>query len=251
MLFQKHSKSTTMVRCVIVDDESAAIQIIENYISQVPYLTCAASFLNPVEAINYVHNNQIDLIFLDINMPNLSGFGFLDLLKEKPMVILTTAYSEYALDGYKYDVLDYLTKPIPFEDFMRATQKAEQRLSMAGATIAKPDESEDYIIVKSDHRGKFNKVRFSNLIYIESLKNYVAIHTTEGEKIVTLLSMRDLEEKLPSDRFMRVHKTYIISLDQIKYIDGGEIVLLSSPDRIPLGNTYRDVFFQALSGKIM
>lgn len=242
-----------MVRCVIVDDESAAVQIIENYVSQVPYLKHVASFLNPVEAISFVHNNQIDLIFLDINMPNLSGFGFLDLLKEKPMVILTTAYSEYALDGYKYDVLDYLTKPIPFEDFMRATQKAQQRLSLAGASlINKPQEEvQDYIIVKSDHRGKFNKIRFSNLIYIESLKNYVAIYTKEGEKIVTLLSMKELEEKLPSDKFMRIHKTYIISLDEIKFIDGGEVVLLSSPDRIPVGNTYRENFFQVLSKKLM
>lgn len=237
--------------CIIVDDEDAAIDVLKKYTGEVPSLKLLASFTNPVEALSYAQNNAIDLIFLDINMPHLSGLGFLELLKGKTKVILTTAYAEYALDSYKYDVVDYLTKPISFEDFLRAVQKAEAR-SRSSEPVAKAINSiDDFIMVKSDRKGKLVKVVFSDILYIESIKNYVAIYTKQKEQIITLLTMKELEERLPAEHFFRTHKTYIIALNQIKMIDGGEIILLDAKDRVPLGTTYRETFFAMLEGKMM
>ncbi|MFT5884879.1 MAG: DNA-binding LytR/AlgR family response regulator [Arcticibacterium sp.] len=239
-----------MLLSVIVDDESAAIKILENYIGRLPYIENIASFSDPVEALTFVNENSIDVVFLDINMPHLTGFGFMDLLKVRTKVVLTTAYSEYALDGYKYDVVDYLTKPIPFDDFLKAVQKVQNR----HASSSKPEtgeEIDDYIMVKTEHKGKYVKIKFEEILYIESLKNYVAINTTKREKIITLLTMKELVDRLPSDFFIRTHKSYIVSLNHLKFIDGGEIVLESAEDKIPLGITYRDNFFELLERKMV
>jgi len=239
-----------MLLSVIVDDEAAAIKILENYIARLPYIENIASFSDPVKALTFVNENSIDAVFLDINMPHLTGFGFMDLLKVRTKVVLTTAYSEYALDGYKYDVVDYLTKPIPFDDFLKAVQKIQNRYTSS----SKPELGEDindYIMVKTEHKGKYVKIKFDEILYIESLKNYVAINTTKGDKIITLLTMKDLVDRLPSDFFIRTHKSYIVSLNHLKFIDGGEIVLESAEDKIPLGITYRDNFFELLERKMM
>jgi DNA-binding LytR/AlgR family response regulator len=160
--------------CIIVDDEAAAIEILEGYTQKKTTLKHLASFTNPIEALSYVQNHSVDLIFLDINMPHLSGLGFLELLKGRSKVILTTAYSEYALDGYKYDVVDYLTKPISFENFLRAVQKAEDRNTPSSSASKSTDKNalDDFIMVKSDHKGKLVKVVFSDILYIESMKSY-------------------------------------------------------------------------------
>jgi DNA-binding LytR/AlgR family response regulator len=239
-----------MLLSIIVDDESAAIKILENYIGRLPYIENIASFSDSVKALTFVNENSIDVVFLDINMPHLTGFGFMDLLKVRTKVVLTTAYSEYALDGYKYDVVDYLTKPIPFDDFLKAVQKVQNRY----ASSSKPDSGEhidDYIMVKTEHKGKYVKIKFEEIIYIESLKNYVAINTIKREKIITLLTMKELVDRLPSDFFIRTHKSYIVSLNHLKFIDGGEIVLESAVDKIPLGITYRDNFFELLERKMV
>ena len=241
------------MNCVIIDDEKAAIAVLEGYILKTSSLAHLASFSNPVEALNYAQNNVVDLIFLDINMPHLSGIGFLELLKGKSKVILTTAYSEYALEGYKYDVIDYLTKPISFEHFLRAVQKAQSRNAPQSVLPDSKDKNvlNDYVMVKSDHKGKFIKVVFSDILYIESMRNYVAIYTKQKDQIITLISMKELEERLPDEHFFRTHKTYIVCLNQIKMIDGGEIVLHDVKDRIPLGVTYREAFFAMLEDKMM
>ncbi len=239
-----------MLLSVIVDDESAAIKILENYISRLSYVENIASFSNPVEALTFVNENSIDVVFLDINMPHLTGFGFMDMLKGSTKVVLTTAYSEYALDGYKYDVVDYLTKPVPFDDFLKAVQKVQNRFSPATKQEA-ADDIHDYIMVKTEHKGKYMKVKFDEILYIESLKNYVAINTIKEEKIITLLTMKELVDRLPTDFFIRTHKSYIVSLNHLKYVDGGEIVLLSAEDKIPLGITYRDNFFELLERKMV
>ncbi|MFT4734524.1 MAG: DNA-binding LytR/AlgR family response regulator [Algoriphagus sp.] len=239
-----------MLLSIIVDDESAAIKILENYIGRLPYIENIASFSDSVKALTFANENSIDVVFLDINMPHLTGFGFMDLLKVRTKVVLTTAYSEYALDGYKYDVVDYLTKPIPFDDFLKAVQKVQNRY----ASSSKPDSGElidDYIMVKTEHKGKYVKIKFEEIIYIESLKNYVAINTIKREKIITLLTMKELVDRLPSDFFIRTHKSYIVSLNHLKFIDGGEIVLESAVDKIPLGITYRDNFFELLERKMV
>lgn len=241
------------MNCLIVDDETAALELLEGYMKKVSTLTHCGSFLCPVEALRYTQNNKVDLIFLDINMPHLSGLGFLGLLDSESRVILTSAYSEYALEGYKYDVVDYLTKPVSFESFLRAVKKAEDRRG-PGAGLKKPavaGELDDFVMVKSDRKGKWIKVVFSDIVYIESMRNYVAIYTRQKERIITLLSLKELEERLPKEYFFRTHKTFIVALNQIRMIDGGEIVLHEVKDRVPLGGTYRQPFFDRLEAKIM
>lgn len=241
------------MNCIIVDDETAAIELLENYIQKVSTLTLCGSFLNSLEALCYTQNNNTDLIFLDINMPHLSGLGFLELVGNEARVILTSAYSEYALEGYKYDVVDYLTKPVSFESFLRAVKKAEDRRS-AGTDLknaVRPEKLDDFIMVKSDRKGKLVKVVFSDIVYIESMRNYVAIYTRQMDRVLTLLSLKELEERLPRDYFFRTHKTFIVAINQIKMIDGGEIVLQGVKDRVPLGGAYRQLFFERLEAKIM
>ncbi|KPM48655.1 LytR/AlgR family response regulator transcription factor [Jiulongibacter sediminis] len=235
------------MNCIVVDDEKIAIEIIEGYIEKLPSLHLIESFSDSVKALDFAQNNDVDLIFLDINMPTITGLTFMELLKGKSMVVLTTAYSEYALEGFKHDVVDYLTKPISFERFYEATQKTSRRKANKTAS----NTIDDYIMVKTDRKGKYVRIKFENILYIESLKNYVAIYTLQGERIVTLLTMKELEERLPEDHFFRAHKSFIVSLDQINHLDGGEIMLTDSDARIPLGVTYRDRFFKVLESKIM
>ncbi len=235
-----------MLKCIVVDDEDVAIEILSTYLKKIPNIQHLASFTDSVEALSYVQENDVDLVFLDINMPTLTGLSFLELLRGQAMVILTTAYSEYALEGFKYDVVDYLTKPIPFDRFLEACQKAQHRMASSTENMM-----EDYIMVKTDHKGKFVRIKFKNILYIESLKNYVAINTIQKEKVVTLLTMKELEERLPSEYFFRTHKSYILALDQISFVDGGEIALMEGDARIPLGITYRENFFKILESKMM
>lgn len=236
------------MNCIIVDDEKAAIELLEGYLKKVSALVHHGSFLSAVEALRYTQNNKVDLVFLDINMPHLSGLGFLELLGSEPRVVLTSAYSEYAIEGYKYDVVDYLTKPVSFESFLRAVKKAEDRMT----DFKKPGgELDDFIMVKSDRKGKLVKIAFSEIVYIESMRNYVAIYTCHKERVITLISLKELEERLPKEHFFRTHKTFIVALNRIKMVDGGEIVLQEVKDRIPLGGTYRQSFFERLETKIM
>ncbi len=236
------------MNCIIVDDEKAAIELLEGYLKKVTALHHRGSFLSAVEALRYTQNNKVDLVFLDINMPHLSGLGFLELLGSEPRVVLTSAYSEYAIEGYKYDVVDYLTKPVSFESFLRAVKKAEDRMT----DYKKPGgELDDFIMVKSDRKGKLVKIAFPEIVYIESMRNYVAIYTRHMDRVITLISLKELEERLPKEHFFRTHKTFIVALNQIKMIDGGEIVLQEVKDRIPLGGTYRQSFFERLEAKIM
>jgi two-component system, LytTR family, response regulator len=239
-----------MLLSVIVDDESAAIKILQGYVGRVKYLENLASFTNPVEALEFVNENNVDLIFLDINMPNLNGFGFMDMMKSDAKVILTTAYSEYALDGYKYDVIDYLTKPIPFDDFLRAVQRVKDRHTSQSLDTPKENLS-DYIMVKTEHKGKYVRIKYDRIVYIESLKNYVAIYTELKDPIVSLLTMKELASRLPKDHFIRTHKSFIVSLNHLQFVDGGEIVMESTSNKIPLGITYRDEFFELLETKLV
>ncbi|MFY7909822.1 MAG: LytR/AlgR family response regulator transcription factor [Emticicia sp.] len=242
-----------MIKCVIVDDEPAAVDILTIYAKKVPYLDLKLATIDAMEALAYMQNNDIDLVFLDINMPDISGLSFAQLVNHKTKVVFTTAYSEFALDSYKYDALDYLLKPVPFDHFLRASQKALNYLDTASKNQnIEPKQSEDdYIFVKTEHKGKLTKVMFRDILYIESLKNYVSIYTDNKEQIITLLTMKEMEERLPKTSFFRSHKSFIVSLDKIKAIDGGEIVLQSIKDKVPLGNTFREALFNRLNSKIL
>jgi DNA-binding LytR/AlgR family response regulator len=239
-----------MISCLIVDDEQGAIDILKTFINKTPFLSLAGSTTNPIEALSIVQNQSIDLIFLDIHMPQISGLDFMRLLNGKSRVILTTAYSEFALEGFELNALDYLLKPIAFERFLKAAQKA-LNTSMDSTSRWQPAEKEDdYIFVKTESKGKMTKVNFDEIVFVEGMKNYVSINTGE-DRIVTLLNIKDLEDRLPPKSFMRVHKSYIISLNKIKALDGNQILFKDMKAYVPLGETYRTAFFEALQEKLV
>ena len=240
-----------MINCLIIDDEQAAIDVLKIYIKNVPSLNLVAESLGPVEALEIVYTQKIDLIFIDIQMPELSGLDFIKLTKGRSKFILTTAYKQYALEGYEHNVVDYLLKPISFERFLQAIQKVQDMMipvmspqEQQPKTISK---SEDYVFIKTDNR--MQKVKFAEILFVEGLGNYVTIHTTKG-KFITLLNVKDLEENLPSEMFMRVHRSYIISLGKIEFVEGNQI-FLDKDTSIPLGETYKNQLWAALDSKII
>ena len=243
-----------MIRCLAVDDEAYAVKIIADYITKVPFLTLVGTTTSAIEALTLVQQGSIDLVFLDIQMPDLTGIQFLKLCGSKCKVILTTAYPEYALEGYEHDVIDYLLKPIPFDRFLKAAQKAFNQLQpatintpppvfTAAPTATAPTPEADYMFIKGDSKNKFLKVSYDDVLYIEGLKNYVSVFTP-GQRLVTYQTLRDLEEQLPKPPFFRVHKSYIVSIDQIRMIDGHTIYV--QDQAIPIGETYREEFYKLI-----
>ncbi len=245
-----------MIRCLIVDDEPLALHILEDYIAKVPFLQLVKATTNPIEALTMVQEGNIDLVFLDVQMPELTGIQFLKIANGKTKVVLTTAYSQYALEGYELDVVDYLLKPIAFDRFFKAAQKAQ---SLIHPAVAQPlqeqvqqiqpqqpqqDFMNDFIFVKSEY--KIQKVYLHQILYIEGLKDYISIFTAT-ERIITLQNMKKMEETLPDKHFMRVHKSYIVSLDKIDSIERSRIFI--GDKVIPVGDTYRDQFFKVIEGK--
>jgi DNA-binding LytR/AlgR family response regulator len=239
-----------MISCLIVDDEQGALDILTTFINKTPFLTLVGTTTNPIEAIAMVQSQPVDLIFLDIHMPQISGLDFMKMLNGRSKVILTTAYSEFAVQGFELEALDYLLKPIAFERFLKAAQKALNSFVEPSAKWQLPEKEDDYIFVKTENKGKMAKVNFDEIVYVEGLKNYVSIYTHD-DRIITLLNIKDLEEKLPAKQFMRVHKSYMVALNKIKALDGNQILLKDMKAYVPLGDTYRSVFFQALQEKIM
>lgn len=239
-----------MINCLIIDDEIAAIEVLEHFIAQTPQLNLIASTDNPVEGLNIVQKEMIDLVFLDVQMPQLSGIDFIKAVNGKCKVILTTAYKEYALEGYELDVIDYLMKPVPFARFMKAVQKATEVLS-AKNTGVKADEQHDFILVKTETKGKFLKINTADIDYIEGMGNYVAIFCSE-KKIVSFINMKDLEEKLSTNKFMRVHKSFIVAIDKIIFIEGNSLLLKNNPKAaILIGNAYRSAFLEKMKTKLI
>ena len=238
-----------MITCLIVDDEQGALDILTMFVDRTPFLQLIGTTTNPLEAIALMQSQPADLIFLDIHMPQLSGIDFMKLLNGKSKVILTTAYNEFAVQGFELEALDYLLKPIAFERFLKAAQKALNAIAQPVPQQQLP-EKDDYIFVKTESKGKMSKINFDEIVYVEGMKNYVSIYTHEF-CIVTLLNIKDLEDKLPAKQFMRVHKSYIIALNKIRALDGNQILLKNIKAYVPLGDTYRPAFFQALQEKIM
>ena len=216
-----------MIRCLIVDDEPSARLILAQYIGQVPQLQTAGECSEALQAIEFLRDQPVDLLFLDINMPRLSGISFLKASPHPPAVILTTAYDEYALEGYELDIVDYLLKPFSFERFLKAVTKAEKRLN--------PSKNQDYLVVRADK--KTYKISYDDILFIESLGDYVTIHTVT-QKLTTYDTLKNLEDKLPVHRFIRVHKSFLISLDKTDYMEGNLFVVKGH--QIPIGATYKE-----------
>ncbi len=242
-----------MIRCLAVDDEAYATKIIADYIGKIPFLELIGTTTSAITALTQVQQGEIDLVFLDIQMPDLTGIQFLKLCGSKCKVILTTAYPEYALDGYEHDVLDYLLKPIAFDRFLKAANKAHayfMPVKIASPIIGNPENpmvpanpNLEYMFIKGESKNKFLKVNYDAILYIEGLKNYVSLFTSE-QRMVTYQTLRDLETQLPQPPFYRVHKSYIVSVDKIRMVDGNQVYI--GEQVIPIGETYRDGFLKII-----
>lgn len=233
------------IRCIAVDDELLALDIIVDYISKLPFLQMVHSGTDALEALQLVQNGQVDLVFLDIQMPQLNGLQFMKIIGNKARVILTTAYPQYALDGYEHNVVDYLLKPVAFDRFYKAVEKVlsviQPGVLPAPADKAVTPALPDFIFVKTD--SKMVKVMLGDILYVEGLKDYLAIQTVAG-KIITLQNMKRMEAILPYPAFMRVHKSYIVSLARIDTIERNRLFI--GTEVIPVGDTYRDAFFRQI-----
>lgn len=238
-----------MINCIIVDDEQHAIDILVHYVNQTPLLNLITTATNPLEALQIIATQKIDLIFLDIQMPELSGIDFVRAINGKTKVILTTAYSEFALEGFELDVVDYLLKPIRLPRFLTAVQKAAKDLNEVMAEpVQAPDD--DYIFVKTESKGKLLKINLPDIDYIEGMKNYVAIYCS-GKKILVYTSMKDLEERLPGKQFIRVHKSFIIAIDRITGIEGNRVLLKGITTEILTGENYKAGLMKIVKGKMI
>ena len=236
-----------MLKCIAIDDEPLALRQISAYIAKIPYLELAATFNNAIEAQQRLASERVDLIFVDINMPDLNGVDFVRALTDRPMVVFTTAYSEYAIDGFKLDAVDYLLKPFSFADFSRSAAKAQSLYELlayrktqgnAPAPEATPRDRE-YISIKADY--KTTLVRISDIVYLESEGEYVRLHLDDRSTITTLFRLKNMEAALPSEMFMRVHRSYIVNLQRIRsYVKGR--VFVSDSEYIPIGENYRETF---------
>lgn len=239
-----------MINCLIVDDEQHAIDILKHYIGQTPFLQLAASTTNPIEALQLVNEQNIELIFLDIQMPELSGLDFIKAIQGRAAVILTTAYSEFALESYELDVVDYLLKPIRFPRFLQAVQKVAKENAEPAAEAVSEEVEDDYIFVKTESKGKLLKINLADIDYIEGMKNYVAIHCGD-KKTLVYTSMKELEERLPHKGFLRVHKSFIIPIAKITGIEGNLLRLKNVTSEILIGESYKADLMEMIRGKMI
>ncbi|MCU0467296.1 MAG: LytTR family DNA-binding domain-containing protein [Arcicella sp.] len=236
--------------CIIVEDEPLARSLLENYIQKVPYLTLLHAFSDPLKALEFLRENTIDILFSDIQMPEITGITLLKILQKKPLIILTTAYSEYAIEGYELDVLDYLLKPITFERFLKSVEKASLRLNNPITTNLPEKSSPEVTTVVNISEGvqpfifvkdgtKLVKVKLNDIMYIEGLKDYVSIFTPQ-QKIVSLQTLKSLESQLPDNQFVRIHNSYIVSLEWIEAIQREKVQI--GKVFLPISDTYRKAF---------
>jgi two-component system, LytTR family, response regulator len=229
------------IKCLVLDDEPLAIELLKDYISKISFLELVEATTDAVYAIDKIQNDAIDLIFLDIQMPEIDGIQFMKIIQNKCKVILTTAYEKYALEGYKHSVIDYLLKPIPFNTFYESALKAKQyfnNFQNSTIEIAAESNPKNFFFVKTN--GKNVMVLHSDIHYIEGLKDYLLIHL-QNQKLIVLENLKDIELKLPSNNFKRVHRSFIIRTDKIIAVEGNQILLKEKT--IPIGETYRKEFF--------
>lgn len=227
------------LKCIIIDDEPIARKLLQEYIEETDFLTLVGSAENPLKAAGLISEFEPDLIFLDVNMPKMNGFQFLKSTPNLPMVIMTTAYGQYALDGFEMAVVDYLVKPFSLERFLKAAQKAlELKKLKAGATgkVSKTEEEQDHFFVKCN--GRLEKVFYNELIYVEAMANYVTLYTVNN-KLIVYLTIKGLSEKLPADNFIQVHKGYIVNIDKIKAIEGNMLHVENA--KITVGASYQNI----------
>lgn len=233
------------MKCIVVDDEPLALDLIVGYVQKTPFLDLAGSFTNPFKALDFLRNQKADLVFLDINMPELSGMQLLKSLNTHPKVIFTTAYPEFGAESYEYNAVDYLLKPVKYERFLKATNKAIELSSenkiqaVNNITAEQTSKNKEFVLVKSGTQT--HKIKVDTIMYIEGAGNYMTFHTS-NKKLLTLLTMKEVLELLPSESFTRIHKSFIVALNYIDIIEKHRVIINKQP--IPIGVTYRGKFHE-------
>lgn len=237
------------MKCVIIDDEPLAVDLIKEFVSKIESLELINTFNNAIDAIAMINTSNVDLIFLDIEMPHFSGIDFLNAIYKKPLVIFTTAYSDYAVEGFNLGAVDYLVKPIPFNRFLKSVMRAQQ-LFLSNKTIpgtttpnTVAETEPDFMFVRSEYENV--KINFSDILFIEGLKDYVKIYTTDNKFILTLTSLIKLENSLSSKGFARIHRSYIINIKYVKSIQKNKVLLADK--RIPISESYKNAFFEKIN----
>ncbi|UCC39736.1 MAG: response regulator transcription factor [Candidatus Aminicenantes bacterium] len=232
------------MKCLIIDDEPTAIEILRDYVEKVPFLECAGTFRDPLKALNFIQKNPVDLILLDINMPDLTGIQFLKSLESQPLVIFTTAYSKYALESYDYDAVDYLLKPIEFDRFLKAINKAFKQYQIKTSRMTPFIQEGDFILIKSGT--EYYKIKLNDILYIRGTGNYVTF-VTKKKEILSLLTMKAVSEMLSSKMFFRIHKSYIVNFSHVDLIESDQLKI--NEEYLPIGDYYRETIFNAIKQK--
>ncbi|WP_443945784.1 LytR/AlgR family response regulator transcription factor [Pedobacter sp. AW1-32] len=235
-----------MIKCLILDDEQHAIDLLKTYIEKIPLLELVHATTSPLEALTVLGQKKVDLVFSDINMPEISGIDFTRAIANKQQIIFTSAHGEFALEGFENDVVDFLLKPIAFSRFLKSVQKASALISSAKQLQTSAEEN--FIFVKTEQKGKLIKINFDDIDYVEGMKNYVGIYL-KGECVMALMNMKYLEEILPERLFVRVHNSYIISINNIEMVEGNQVRLRNVSGKIPIGVTYKPNFIERINLK--
>ncbi len=231
------------LKSIAIDDEPLALRLVSDYISKTPFLELVGAFDNPLDAIEFLADESVDLIFVDIQMPDLTGIEFARTLENVPKIIFTTAYEKYALEGFKLNAIDYLLKPFSYEEFLKAAQKARKQCELEASALPSIEANSQFLFLKSEY--KIRRINFNDILYIEGLKDYIKVYTTgEDKPVLSLNSMKSLEQKLPETKFMRVHRSFIVNLDKIDTIERSRIIF--GKTYIPVSDLYKDKFQEYL-----
>ncbi len=231
------------LKTIAIDDEPLALRLVSDYVSKTPFLELVAALDNPLDAIEFLSQQPVDLVFVDIQMPDLTGIEFVRSLETAPKIIFTTAYEKYAIEGFKLNAIDYLLKPFSYEEFLKAAQKARKQAELEAAIPQSIEANNQFLFLKSEY--KIRRINFNDILYIEGLKDYIKVYTVgEDKPILSLNSIKSLEQKLPEDKFMRVHRSFIINLERIEVIERSRIVF--GKTYIPISDQYKDKFQEFL-----
>jgi DNA-binding LytR/AlgR family response regulator len=228
-----------MIRCIAIDDEPLALKQIAGYIKKTPFLELVGQYESALKTIEALENSRVDLMYVDINMPDLSGMDFVKTLENPPMVVFVTAYSEYALEGFRANAIDYLLKPISYADFLKSANKVRSLIDTRHYLSDEIKSNKDFLFIKSDY--KLLRINFDDIKYIEGMSEYIRIHLTNSKPVMTLMSMKSVEDILPSDRFMRVHRSYIVNLTKISVVERNRIIFDGNV-YIPVSEQYKKIF---------
>lgn len=231
------------LRTIAIDDEPLALRLVADYIGKTPFLELIGSFDNPLDAVEFLSTQPVDLVFVDVQMPDLTGIEFVRSLENAPKIIFTTAYEKYALEGFKLNAIDYLLKPFSYEEFLKAAQKARKQAELEANSPQSIEANNQFLFLKSEY--KIRRINFNDVLYIEGLKDYIKVYTVgEDKPILSLHSIKSLEQKLPEDRFMRVHRSFIVNLERIETIERSRIIF--GKTYIPVSDQYKDKFQEFL-----